>query len=119
VVAVVATEGAKMADFVPGTVTHTVQNFCRRQGFSKRTLWHVWKRDRVDAVISPDVVRFHTTWQCVEFGGGKAIARVRSYYSYQWVGEGPAHDICGYCGHDNGLHSEGRYGFDCGSCGGN
>jgi hypothetical protein len=29
------------------------------------------------------------------------------------------HDICGYCGEDNGPHGERRVGWDCCYCGGN
>jgi hypothetical protein len=82
--------------------------------------WIVWSRDQVEAHISPNVARIKTTQQVVEIDAdGKATARVRSWVSYQWVGSDPASDICTYCGHDNGYHSEGRYGFDCGSCGSN
>lgn len=30
-----------------------------------------------------------------------------------------SHDICGYCGYDNGVNGESRQGWDCGYCGSN
>jgi hypothetical protein len=107
-----------MADFVPSNTVHTVVN--RVDSYQDGShCWIVWSRDEVHEVISPSVARFRTSQQLVETGNGKAIARVREYWRYHWIGEGPSSDICWYCGHDNGFRSEGRNGFDCGSCGSN
>jgi hypothetical protein len=84
------------------------------------TTWIVWSREAVEENISPTVARNKTTQQVVDISAdGKAKARVRSWTGYHWIGEGPSSDVCVYCGHDNGYHSESRYGFDCGSCGSN
>lgn len=50
---------------------------------------------------------------------GKLYSEPVKYRSFEWVGEGPAHDICGYCGQDNGPNGESRNGWDCCYCGGN
>lgn len=52
---------------------------------------------------------------------GEVIARESpEYYSY-WrpFPETKGHDICAYCGTDNGEHGEYRMGYDCCQCGGN
>jgi hypothetical protein len=82
------------------------------------TTWIVWSREAVEENISPTVARIKTTQQVVDISSdGAATARVREYWQYAAIGNGPSSDVCWYCGHDNGLHSEGRNGFDCGGCG--
>ena len=51
---------------------------------------------------------------------GVIISTVKvGYYSFWEPLPGfENHDICGYCGSDNGANSEYRMGYDCGICGG-
>ena len=50
---------------------------------------------------------------------GVVISTVKvGYYSFWEPLAGfETHDICGYCGSDNGANSEHRNGYDCGVCG--
>ena len=52
---------------------------------------------------------------------GVVISTVKHYYYSFWkpLPGFENHDICGYCGGDNGAESEYRMGYDCGVCGSN
>src|SRR5690606_38459073 len=51
---------------------------------------------------------------------GEQVQRVIArYYSRPSSSAPQGHDVCLYCGADNGLHGELRDGWDCHLCGGN
>jgi len=51
---------------------------------------------------------------------GERVQRVIKRYDSRPSALAPeGHDICVYCGTDNGPNGELRYGFDCACCGGN
>lgn len=51
---------------------------------------------------------------------GETAQRIVTRYDSRPSALAPVgHDICNYCGADNGPNGELRYGFDCGQCGGN
>ena len=52
---------------------------------------------------------------------GVVISTIKHYYYSFWqpLPGLEEHDICGYCGSDNGANSEYRNGYDCGVCGSN
>ena len=50
---------------------------------------------------------------------GDGIIHRGFYFTWLLPDELKEHDICSYCGHDNGDHGQYREGFNCCYCGGN
>lgn len=74
--------------------------------------------NRVQVEVHAGVARMElrSTWLWI---GSKAWAEAVTSTYFEWVGDGPAPDICTYCGFNNGPHGESRNGWDCGYCGSN
>ena len=50
---------------------------------------------------------------------GEGIIHRGFFFTWLLPDELKSHDICSYCGHDNGDHGQYREGFNCCYCGGN
>lgn len=50
---------------------------------------------------------------------GQIVEEKGVFHKMEYRGERAQHDICGYCGTDNGPNGEHRQGWDCCMCGGN
>lgn len=73
-----------------------------------------------DPYKSPGVdVNFLVTDACRTWSDGQQDLVVGYYKQIQVPKELKGHDICSYCGADNGAHGEHRVGFNCWLCGGN